>query len=439
VVVNASWHVWAGYWQAAQAETFLMVFVLASFFLMAGEGRWLRLRLGAAGALFAAAFWTKYNSLAFLPLVVLLPYLDAGRLDAEPRRLSLLISGRQWLRKAGIFAVSFGAVVAAVLAYFLAVGSWAAFQEDQFQVMPSYAAMALERTPHYWLWALNQTVTVLGPWTEAATAAALLLAWKSRDLKRLAPIVVAAALGYASLAVQVRFHAYAFETCNPFFAMVWGYVVLRIYEWFRALACSFAARGWRVARVLLWVVFANVMFWPVPEQAINVAAHYQALGAWWRQPEVFYASYPWPNPISHFPDQMRVIAYLRQQVKPGESVFVWGSEPLIYFLTGTRQPTRFVLNLPLVSPWSPPAWREQVVHDLQTAPPRFLVVARDDAIPYIAYHSWDSEEFLRFYPELAVFIADHYESVKHLKNFEIYRRRGSVEREAAAPTPLSPE
>jgi hypothetical protein len=177
------------------------------------------------------------------------------------------------------------------------------------------------------------------------------------------------------------------------------------------------------------------MFWPVPEQAVNVAAHYQALGAWWRQPEVFYASYPWPNPISHLPDQMRVIAYLRQKVKPGEGVFVWGSEPLIYFLTGTRQPTRFVLNLPLVSPWSPPAWRAQVVHDLQTSPPRFLVVARDDAIPYIAYHPWDSEQFLRFYPELAAFISNHYESVEHLRNFEIYRRRGSTEREAAARTP----
>jgi hypothetical protein len=132
---------------------------------------------------------------------------------------------------------------------------------------------------------------------------------------------------------------------------------------------------------------------------------------------------------------MRVISYLRKNVKPGDGVFVWGSEPLIYFLTGTRQPTRFVLNLPLVSPWSPPAWREEVVRDLKKSPPRFLVVARDDAIPYIAYHPWDSEEFLKLYPELATFISDCYEPVEHLTNFEIYCRRGSTQ----ARTPASEE
>jgi len=432
VVANASWHVWAGYWQAAQAEPLLMVFVFTAFFLMAGEGRWPRLRHFLAGLVFGAAFWTKYNSLAFLPLVALVPYVNTSTLDAAPRRLSLLIPWRRWLANCLVFAVGFGVVVGLVLTYFWGVGSWAAFVEDQFVVLPRYAAMALERTPHYWLYAVNQTTALIGPWTEAATAVALILAWKFGNLKRLAPVVAAAALGYASLAVQVRFHAYAFETCNPFFAMIWGYLGLKAYQALRALARSFAARGWRVARVLVWVVFANLVVWPLPEQVLNVAAHYQALAAWWRQPETFYASYPWPIPISHLPDQMRVISYLRKHVRAGEGVFVWGSEPLIYFLTGTRQPTRFVLNLPLVSPWSPAAWREEVVRDLKKSPPRFLVVARDDAIPYIAYHPWDSEEFLKLYPELATFISDCYEPVEHLTNFEIYCRRGSTQ--ARVPT-----
>ncbi|MGD0921142.1 MAG: glycosyltransferase family 39 protein [Terriglobia bacterium] len=438
VVVNASWHVWAGYWQAAQAEPLLMVFVFAAFFLMAAEGRWPRLRHFLAGLVFGVAFWTKYNALAFLPLVALVPYLNAGSLDAEPRCVSLLIPWRRWLANFMVFAVGFGTVVGSVLTYFWRVGSWTAFKEIQLVVLPRYAAMALERTPHYWLYAVNQTIALLGPWTEAAAAVALLVAWKLRDLKRLAPIVVAAALGYASLAVQVRFHAYAFETCNPFFAMIWGYLGLKTYQGFRALAHSFATRGWRVARVLVWVVFANLAVWPVPAQVLNVATHYQALATWWREPEAFYAAYPWPNPISHFPDQMRVISYLRKNVKAGDGVFVWGSEPLIYFLTGTRQPTRFVLNLPLVSPWSPPAWRDEVVSDLKKSPPRFLVVARDDAIPYIAYHPWDSEEFLKVYPELATFISDWYEPVEHVRNFEIYGRRGSTQAgpTASAESPL---
>ena len=200
----------------------------------------------------------------------------------------------------------------------------------------------------------------------------------------------------------------------------------------RQIAEKCAKRGWRLARVLVWVLFANAAAWPLPGQVVNIVSHYRALGSWARDPEVFYTSYPWANPISHFPDQMRVISYLRRNFAPGDGVFVWGSEPLIYFLTGQPCPTRFVSNLALVSPWSPPTWRDEMLHDLGKAPPRFLVVARDDAVPNIAYSQWDSEEFLQAYPEFAIFIADYYERIVNLRHFAIYQRRGAPPAELSA-------
>jgi hypothetical protein len=422
VVVSAYLHIRAGYWQAGQAETFLMVFVFVPFFLMGREGPDSRLRQVAAGLLFGAAFWTKYNALAFLPVVVLLPYLDTSGLDDRPCRLRLRIPWWRWLAAAATFALGLGAAIAAVLVYFRMVNTWDSFVEDQFVVLPRYAEMALERTPSLSLWALNRTFTTLGQWTEVVTGVALLLAWRQRELKRLAPILLAALLGYLSVALQVRFHPYAFETCFPFFAMFWGYVCVKFFHGVRRVARACEVRGWRLAGVLVWVLFANLAVWPLPKPVANLVAHYRELGAWWREGDLFYTSYAWSNPISHFPDQMRVISYLRENLRPGDSVFVWGSEPLIYFLTGTSQPTRFVLNLPLVSPWSPPAWRDEVVAELEKSPPRFFVVARDDAIPFIAYTHLDSEEYLRAYPELAIFVSDYYELAENLQYFVIYRR-----------------
>ena len=423
VVCNASWHVWAGYWEAAQTETFLMLFVFVSFFLVAHEGRWFRVRFFTAGIFFGAAFWLKYNALVFLPFVAVLPFLDFQNVDSEPRRVRVTIPWRQLFSQSIWMGLGFALTVVIVLGHFWVVGAWAALKEVQFVVLPRYSAMALARTPSYPFWALSQTDFVLGWPTEIAALIAAVLAWRLRDMVRFAPILLAAATGYACVALQVRMHAYAFETAFPFFAMFWGYLVIKVFQGFQVTARACRARGWGLARVLVWVLYANLLLWPIPEQVVNIVTHYKALASWWRERDVFYAGYPWPNPISHFPDQMRVIEYLRNNLRPEDQVFVWGSEPLIYFLTQRPCPTRFVSNLALVSPWSPPAWRSEMLEVLRKKPPRYLVVARDDAVPAIAYSQLDSEQFLDLYPEFAAFISSSYQRADDFKNFAIFRYR----------------
>lgn len=422
VIFNASWHVWAGYWEALQTETFLILFVFIAYELAAGEGSRTRFRLIASGVAFGAAFWLKYNAILFLPFVLVLPFLDFSGLEREPRSVRLHLPFRQLAGRVTLFALGFAATVVVVLGQFWLASSWEALKEVQFEVLPRYSAMALERTPQYWLWALSQTEFVVGRPTEIATLVALVLAWRQRDLARFAPMLLGLAFGYLATASQARFHAYAFETCLPFFAMMWAYLVVKLYQGFRRLAQKCAECGWAVARALVWVLFANILAWPLPGEVVNIAEHYKVMPSWWKEREAFYSAYPWPNPISHFPDQMRVIAHLRQKLKPGDGVFVWGSEPLIYFLTERLPATRFVSNLAILSPWSPPAWRDELVRDLDRARPAYLIVARDDEVPYIAYHKLDSEEFLNVYPELAIFIEDHYEMERDLENFAIYRR-----------------
>ena len=432
-VVNATWHVWAGYWEAAQTETFLMLFVFVSFFLVARGGRWSRLWLFAGGLFLGAAFWLKYNAIVFLPFILILPFLDTSGLDEKPRRIEFTISWRVWLPKLAVFASGFGATIAVVLMQFWLASSWEALKQVQFEVLPRYSAMALERTPYYPIWAMTQTEFVLGRWTEMATLAAVLVALRERELKKFGPVLLSAGIGYLCTASQVRFHAYAFETSYPFLAMVWGYLALKIFQAFQAAARRCAQRQWKLARVLVWVLFVNLLAWPMRTEGFGIVFHYKMLAEWGREGESFYASYPWPIPISHFPDQMRVIGYLREHSTPKDQVFVWGSEPLIYFLTQRSYPSRFISNLALVSPWSPPEWRWELVRDLEKSPPRYLVVARDDEVPYIAYNDLDSEEYLDVYPELDIFIADHYEPAENLENFIIYRRDVGAETGAGDP------
>ncbi len=433
VVVHGVWHVQGGYWHAAQTESFLMVFVFLALFAVFRQDSWPKLRYFFAGIFTAAAFWLKYNAITFLPLILLLPHLDSSGLDVSPRRVGFTIFRRRWLPWVLVFVAGFGITVVAVVANFWFSGSWPALKEVQFEVLPRYSTMALERTQDYWLFSVRRVQFVLGLWTECATLAALLIALWKRELARLGPVLAATAVGFASTAMQVRFHGYGFETCYPFFAMIWGYLAVKIYEGFKAAGQYCAVRGWRLARGLVWVLFANVAVWFVPGELSDTFVQYKALGDWVRDRDRSYAEYPWAFPISHFQDQMRVIAYLRANSSPADQVFVWGSEPLIYFLAERRFPTRFVTNLALISPWAPSAWRTELVRDLEKTPPRFFVVARDDMVSSITYTYWDSERHLEAFPELAIFINDYYEPAEVLPFFTIYRRRNSSTR---AVTPM---
>jgi Dolichyl-phosphate-mannose-protein mannosyltransferase len=422
-VLYAYWHDRKGYINAAQPEVFIVLFVFAAFFLLAHEGHRPLWRSFAAGLAMGAAFWIKYNALAFLPLVILLPYLDFSRLELPSPRLALNIPARTWFARTTVLLGGLAAIIAGVLAGFRISGAWPAMKEVQFEVLPRYGAIVVQRTPHYLLWALHQVNFNLGTWPEAGVALALLIAWRCRDFRRTAPIFIAAASGFLVTASQARFNAYSFETFFPFLAMLWAYVAVQAFEGFRVISQHLARRGWTVARVGIWLVFINCAYFPLPVPAMRQVERYEGFEKWWRDPQKSYASYWWSLGIEHLGGEFQVTRYLKEHSRPGDQVYVWGTAPLIYFLSARECPSRFVSNLGLTSDWAPAAWRDELVHTLQMKPPRFFIVERRDAIPAVSGTTLDSQEYLIRYPALLHLINSQYAQVKMFRNFTIYERR----------------
>lgn len=430
IAVHASWHVQAGYVWTSQPENFQLLFVFLAYFLVVRHGRWPNPTHFLAGIMLGAGWWFKFNSIAFLPFLLLLPYLDTGGLDKEPRRIGLTLPWRSWFARAVVLLAGFGVTIGLVLGYFWLVGAWPAMKEIQFEVLPRYAAMAFQSRPYYWRWALRSTEYWLGFWTEVATLASLIIAWRFRDLARFTPVFFAAAIAFASTAMQLRFHDYYFQTCFPFFAMMWGYLGVRIYKGCRAWARKCAQRQWRLAAVLVWIIFANVVYWPLPEEIGQLSVEYRLLREWWREGESFYLKYPWLRRIEHLPSQLDAARYLKEHSAPGDGVFIWGAHALIYFLSDRYPPTRFVSNLGLMAVWTPPAWRDELLRDLEKSPPRFIVVASKDHAPNITYHPLDSRDYLKVFPKLNAFITNSYRQVADFDAFTVYEREPLASKEA---------
>ncbi len=421
VVFNVVWHSSWGYIHAAQPDDFLTLFVfLAYFILMSEKARTWTVNF-AAGLVCGAAFWVKYNGAPFFPVLTFLPYLDFSRFDELPRRVRLTIPWPLWFKRTLAVVAGFVLVLLAVIVYFWAVGALPALMEVQFEVLPRYGSIFLEHMPRYYYFAIALTRLHLGAWTEAAFGATLLVAWWRRQLRVVAPVLLMAIAGFICTASQIRFSSYAFESAFPFFAMLWGYLTVQLYEGFVYLRGFFNRRGWRLASILLWLVAAEVVYYPLPEYAFSIGEDYRALADWVHNPQLSYENYLFPHPLEKLHDQLAIINYVEKNSAPGEGVFVWGTAPLINFLTQRPNPSRFVSNFALISPWGPARWRQELIGELHRKPPRFIVVARHDNIPVVTLTNDDSEQCLKKYPALAALIAEGYETAEDLQDFEVYQ------------------
>jgi len=423
VMVHASMHGEMKYFYIAQPETFQLACVLAGYLLMTRRAKWAEAACFGAGFLLGFGCWLKYNAIAFLPLLLFLPFLDTSGLDREPPRLSLTISWRSWLAKAAFVLAGLATVVVIVLAWIFLQGAWPAMKEAQFGVVPRYAAMALQRRPHYVLSAFARTNYSLGVWNLWALAAALLVGRLRRDLKRFAPIFLAALSSYAAVAMQLRFHDYYFQTCYPFFAVIWAYLVVSIYEGCRALAGNFRQRGWRLAAGLLWIVFALIVYWPLPDEFNKLTMRYEELREWRTDQATFYAGYPEQLPFEYLAAELQVVDFVEKNARPYDGLYIWGTRGVIYYLSGHIPPTRFHANLGLISPWCPDSYRADLVRDLRNTQPRFIVVARHDALPIITYENLDSETYLKKFPALSTLLTQDYRSVADFDHFVVYLRQ----------------
>jgi hypothetical protein len=309
-----------------------------------------------------------------------------------------------------------------VLAWIVLKDAWPAMREMQFEVLPRYAAMGIQRNPHYLLSAFVRTNHFMGVWNLWAALVGLLVAWLRRDLKRFAPLFLAALTSYAAVAMQVRFHDYYFQTCYPFLAALWAYLVVSAYEGSRALAWSLRQRGWQLASGLVWIAFANAIFWPLPEEFNKLTMRYEELREWRTDRGTFYAGYPQQLPFEHLGGELEVIDFLEKNARPNDGVYVWAANCAIYYLSGHQPPTRFVSNLGIVSLWAQPSWREELMRDLRNAQPRFIIVTRGDALPAITYVNLDSEKYLKTFPQLETFITSDYSPVADYGTFIVYRR-----------------
>jgi hypothetical protein len=129
-----------------------------------------------------------------------------------------------------------------------------------------------------------------------------------------------------------------------------------------------------------------------------------------------------PYDRTSFSDLMDLADHLRAETSEDATVYIWGYQPLVHFLSGRPSPTRFVHNPMLTVPWGNPAWREELVRDLRDRRPSHIVICRNDEIPWATGVEEDSEALFQKFETFRALVASDYDLAWETARFTVYRR-----------------
>jgi hypothetical protein len=282
-------------------------------------------------------------------------------------------------------------------------------------VKPTFADHALGLMAHGAFWAQR-----LWP---AAIFAALALVEREKTARRAHFFAVLCfGGGFVALWVQNRAFAYQWTPMLPAFAFLAasGSVALGEKLGFSAQKCAL----WCAVVPLLWGGARGFETWrDLVRFGRGDITHTQWLARFNTLDEA--------KSVSALPAAFETARFIRARAKKDDGLWVWAYEPEIYLETGLRPPHPFYLHQPLIVTYSPQRWRSQALLALQSAPPRFIVLATDDdnqwfgAPPGNSKSLWQKTEFFPYF-------SLHYDLAARFGRFETYQRKTPIPQKITA-------
>lgn len=402
----------AGFDGLGQTESFMAAPIAAAFALYRVDDHDPRAARAAfvSGLLIGAAAAFKFSAVGFVlgwPAAELL-------LSDGTRRTMRGVAQRLFWAVAGFVAVQ-----AAWVVYLAASGSLSAFVDIQWRYTVPYHAFRWSPEefsyPRFLIHAttdwFRSTLYLLIP-----ALSAVFFALYRGPRPSVTFLFGLAALGVASVYWQGKMFRYHWLIMLPLLAPLAGYVIDQAITLFGRLP----RRESVAAFALLILGFAFLAAEPLLATYDGYQLLAKRVSGSVTQREVEEVH------LSELSLNRELSDYVWANGEAGDSLYVWGFWPVPYLWADGDLATRFVVNAGLRSTWAPDAWRQELVDDLTTMPPRFIAVAAGDRQPWLVGTAQTSaEHFCNDFHGLRRFVEERYEPVLSNEVFVLYDRQAS--------------
>jgi hypothetical protein len=408
-----------GYWYTAQPDGYTALPLCLALWLYYKS---LPKRRGiasvVAGLLIGFAFQLRFFSVLIgLALVAIewnaAPSPRAEQLKAAVSRLALAVLG-------------FVLMQAAFAAYLIAGHALGPYLYTELRFATAYARLGGPYSPNgfrwdlYWVAARGATQYFLTSHVllTIPAAVALVLGLRRHGDARSREIGVAALTAYLGVLIQAKFFLYHWLAVLPFVALLGG-------RGLTIAACSLAANRGRLGAAAGFVGIVAVLLVLSPDVTDTAVSQWQGVQQYFSGPlarnafNLRFGGYD-VGTYSYLADD-EVARYVAARTKPNDTIYVYGYEGLVYLIAGRESASRFFYVFPVISTWTPPAWRNEFYADLRTKQPRYILVQADEGAPWITGLHEDTAHYAARDSQLQQLLADRYAMETQIEHFTLYR------------------
>jgi hypothetical protein len=116
----------------------------------------------------------------------------------------------------------------------------------------------------------------------------------------------------------------------------------------------------------------------------------------------------------------KAVDYVKSNTDKSDGVYVWGFDPLIYYLSGRECVSRFIYNYPLYWKENDREFQKEFMNKLNSHAPKLILVSQNDPLYFISGYHEDSRQILNRFPEFKNFLDNNYAFKTQINNFCFY-------------------
>lgn len=401
------------FWTVSQTDGWAnlplaVAFVLVTTWRDDETDRWRLVDHATAGVMLGVAFMFKYTLAIYAPFLLIVPLLRHGRAGIKDV-VAIIAGGLASLAGFGVW-----------LAW---AGSLGAFIDTQLHVTLPYTS-DLPRSRDGVLVRLGiyfGKIDNLG-WFALVTSsigliAAIGVAWRRRDRTDRRTVAALALSAWAfgglfSAWIQGKYFPYHFLPLIAPIALLGSALPTHLLE----VAAARTHRRWLPIAGAVAVFAGLAIAPPFPDRwrvVARIATRDTTLDAQARKYRTRDMS---------MTTCLDVAAWIRAHSLPTDPIFVWGYDPVIYFLSERPQVSRFPYTYPMVVAWSPPEMRLELMDALNANPPIVIGIASHDATPTVMGHNKDSWQTFQEFPALKDFVDQRYGEPSPVGTYRMFLR-----------------
>ncbi len=407
------------WWETAQPDLWAGMLLAASLLAVVGSGSAVR-RYTIAGVLVTASALIKplYGAFALLLIGALLEEQD---FKTARRPLLWLIVGLA------------SPLLVTIAVYGATHRLWSLWDAYLRFNLTTHA----DRRQIDWAQVSAGTLDVLGipyAWgTGSLQVLAVCGAWFTMRKRRVPGMLLIGSMAFALLiaVAQKKLYLYHFMPYWVFVALAGALAIDHIVYWpFEGSLRKVAA--WATAMPLLFMISWRLLDQPIGQ--VRMFLPY-AEGRWklhWYEKGFC----KWNSDFCYH-DVAAAAKLVRVTTEPGDKVYLWGFDSLLYYLADRLPPTRFGYNYPLVGDIPPyrQREREELLRDLRRDPPIQIVVEHRDGNNLMPLSSNIS---LLSFPELQELLRENYRPRASTARFDIYQLQSPAWAQFARESQIGP-